>query len=171
MTKNLRSFVKFCLNFKIYFKQKTTYHPLSINLITRNVWCDLCKVKVNLEFNNPPFTFSSYHIATASDKRGKTHKHTKIQKNPFSSLSIDDEMPHVPTHTYDSNSINTNFWIDDYDLISYLDQENSNLLFLCDLNRSWNEKKTDKKRNIFKIIRNSLETLINALLLVSFIRI
>jgi ubiquitin carboxyl-terminal hydrolase 20/33 len=36
-------------------------HPLSINLITQCVWCDICSERINLELNNPPFHFKSHH--------------------------------------------------------------------------------------------------------------
>jgi hypothetical protein len=31
-----------------------TFHPLSMNLKTRNVWCELCENRIDLENNNPP---------------------------------------------------------------------------------------------------------------------
>jgi hypothetical protein len=31
-----------------------TFHPLSMNLKTRNVWCELCETRIDLENNNPP---------------------------------------------------------------------------------------------------------------------
>lgn len=31
-----------------------TFHPLSMNLKTKNVWCELCENRIDLENNNPP---------------------------------------------------------------------------------------------------------------------
>ena len=32
---------------------KRFHHPLSINLTTKNVWCELCSIRVSLESNVP----------------------------------------------------------------------------------------------------------------------
>jgi ubiquitin carboxyl-terminal hydrolase 20/33 len=33
------------------------HHPLSINLSTKLVWCEICQDKIDLAWNNPPFYF------------------------------------------------------------------------------------------------------------------
>ena len=108
---------------------KKTYHPLSINLSTRFVWCDLCKEKINLEFNNPSFSFNLVPNFKLNEESFEKTKYSKVssalthgKKNPFSSLKESFEQ------NFQESLDCSNLIIDDYDLISYLDQENSKFI-------------------------------------------
>jgi hypothetical protein len=93
-------------------------------LSTRFVWCDLCKEKINLESNNPSFSFGLIQNFQVEEHSFEKSKYSKVtskamtkngEKNPFSSLKETDN------ELIDYSNLIT----DDFDLISYLDQENS----------------------------------------------
>ena len=96
------------------------------------MWCELCKEKVNLELNNPPFSFTLNENCKLDTSEETSQLDTKATvNNPFSSLK--ESFEQNVNDSLDSSSL----IVDDYELISYLDQENSNYYqrFLYFLNR------------------------------------
>ena len=66
---------------------------------TRFVWCDLCKEKINLESNNPSFSFGLFQNFQVDEHSFEKSKYSKVtskamnkngEKNPFSSLKETD---------------------------------------------------------------------------------
>ena len=119
-------FISYFFLFKllIVLLLKKTYHPLSINLITKFVWCDLCKEKINLEFNNPPYIFKS----RAKLKQIEVNNSDNIK---CIDISINNSNMNIglldPFEQTINSSLNaTNLIVDDYELINYLDQDTSN---------------------------------------------
>lgn len=78
------------------------WHPLSINLSTHCVWCDICSERINLELNNPP-----YHLRS---RQNNTENHN-------GSFVVEKEEP------VDDYKFSTYL---DYDLLTQFLPDNSN---------------------------------------------
>ncbi|CAF0856128.1 unnamed protein product [Brachionus calyciflorus] len=91
-----------------------SFHPLSINLTTKNVWCELCSTRVNLDSNIPSL-----------GSNFKQLNQLKFSKNYVVNDKIDKDSKKIIA--------------DDYDLISYLDKENDQSSIVNDENDSQNQ--------------------------------
>ena len=88
------------------------------------MWCDLCKEKINLEFNNPPYVFKSR--AKLKQQQQQMDLNNSDNKNKCIDISIKNNSLLDPFEQTINNSLNaSNLIVDDYDLISYLDQDTS----------------------------------------------
>lgn len=85
------------------------YHPLAINLATRNVWCEICNTRVYLDRNEPR---PPYGLLVSSCKLKMIN--TDEQRDP----------------TFDDDDTERSLVVcDDFDIVNYLDQENGRGIF------------------------------------------
>ncbi len=89
--------------FEIFKNKKDSYHPLSINLTTKAVWCEICSNKILLEQNDP-----AYCLKHKSKQQQKQTDLNALISNQFSKIVE----KYVKKEQFD-----------DMELISYLDKE------------------------------------------------
>jgi ubiquitin carboxyl-terminal hydrolase 20/33 len=73
------------------------HHPLSINLSTKLVWCEICNDKIDLAWNNPPFYFkplresNSHRAGTLTANDSHSHRVSMSEDSAVNEAEADDD--------------------------------------------------------------------------------
>ncbi len=108
------------------------HHPLSINLTTKAVWCELCNNKIVLETNNPPYYIKSKNHSKLADNNLCDNNNEDL--DDFNLINYLDQETANSSHRKLLNSLNSksnnnnsySSYLFNFDYSSNLNGENDN---------------------------------------------